>query len=200
MTDLANWLNPTRIIGLIAYLFATTCCAIAWRRARGIQRVDRLAATLTLVEAALFMDVVFSVRLQLHDLLENEAIRESLYDERLGPQLVALGLLCVTAALGVRFAVQRLRGRMSATAALCGAILSLSCWCAEVISWHATDAVLYRQVHGVMLVSLCWIAFSLITGLGILLDARLARSGEIQAAKPTAKPQPSLTDSSQRNR
>jgi hypothetical protein len=56
--------------------------------------------------------------------------------------------------------------------AICGAILSLSCWCAEVISLHAVDAIFHATINGIMLVSLIWVAGSLMTGLGILWDLR----------------------------
>ena len=53
---------------------------------------SRLAAVLAVLEAGLFLDMAFSVRWQLHDLLEGEAIRENLYAQRVGPQIAALGL------------------------------------------------------------------------------------------------------------
>jgi hypothetical protein len=176
MIDLPGWQSPTRFVGLIAYLFAATCCGIAWTAGRGIPRRAHLAAVLALLEVGLLLDKVFSVRWQLHDLMEGEAIRENLYRQRSGPQLVAMGLLGAVAVAGMGLAFQRLRGRTGATVAACGAILSLSFWCTEVISLHAIDRVLHHMVKGVMLVSLCWVAFSVMTGLGILWDARSARS------------------------
>jgi hypothetical protein len=170
MIPLATPLNPTQFIGLSAYLFAATSCGIAWGRSRRTSR-------------------------HLHDVLEGEAIRENLYGQRVGPQLAALGLLGVAAAAGMGLAFQYLRGRTGATMAVCGTILSLSCWCAEVISLHATDFVFFYTVDGVMLVSLCWVSCSLMTGLGILWEARAARSHACQGAKPAGKPPSSLTSS-----
>jgi hypothetical protein len=192
---LAAWLNSARLVGLIAYLFAAISCGIALGEARRDPRGKRLAEILLAFESGLFLDIAFSIRWQLHDLLEYEAIRNHLYSERAGPQIAALVFLCLAAAVGIGIALHRLRGRVAATVAVSGAILSLSCWCTEVISLHATDAVLYRRVDGVMLVSLCWIAFSLMTGLGILLDAREARSEAVQRAISATKANSSLTDS-----
>lgn len=188
MISLVKWLNPTRFIGLGSYFFATVCCATAWARCRRTPRSGQLAAVLAVLEAGLFLDMVFSFRWQLHDLLEGQAIRENLYAQRAGPQLAALGLLAVAAAVGIGLVLQRLRGRTGAIVAACGAILSLSCWCAEVISLHATDAVFYCAVDGIMLVSLCWVACSLMTGVGILWDARMASSHICQGTNPAAKP------------
>ncbi len=195
MTSLAGWLNPTRFIGLVSYAFAAICCGIAWGKNRKTARGSRLAAVLAIMDAGLFLDLAFSIRWQLHDLLEGEAIRENLYAQRSGPQLAALGLLGAAAAAGIGLAFQRLRGRTGAMMAACGAILSLGFWCVEVISLHATDKVFYHTVDGVMLVSLCWVTCSLMTGLGILWDARAGRANARQGANSPGSPPSSLTDS-----
>jgi hypothetical protein len=174
MTLIAGWLSATRVIGLTAYLFAAAACGIAWAKGRGTPRRRRLAAVLAVLEAGLFLDMVFSGRWLLHDLLENEAITANLYAQRTGPQLATLGVLGAAAAAGMGLALQCLRGRTGASVAVCGVILSLSCWCAEVISLHVIDTVFYHTVDGVMLVSLIWIVCSLMTGLGILWDSRAA--------------------------
>jgi len=193
MVTLAGWLNPTRVIGLSANLFALISCGIAWTIGRGSPRRGRLAAVLTVLEAGLVADMAFSFRSLLHDLLENEAIAKGLYAQRAGPQIVALYLLSAAAAAGMGLAFQRLRGRTGAFVATCGAILSLSCWCVEVISLHATDTVLYYTVDGVMLVSLCWVACALMTGLGILWDTPASHAHAAQSANPAGAPPSSLT-------
>lgn len=167
-------MNPTRFIGLSACLFAALCCGLAWAECRKVRR-SQLAAVLGLLETGLFLDMAFSVRWQLHNLLEGEAIRENLYAQRSLPQVAALGLLFAAAGIGTGLAFRYFRGRVGATMAVWGAVASLSCWCAEVISLHAVDQVFYRKVDGVMLVSLCWVLSSLMTGTGILWDARAAR-------------------------
>ena len=195
MMSLAGWLNPTRVIGLSAYLFAVISCGIAWARSRRTLRGPRLAAVLAVLEAGLFLDMAFSFRWLLHDLLENEAIAKGLYSHRAGPQIAALGFLGVAAVAGMGLAFQRLRGRKGAIVAACGAILSVSCWFVEVISLHATDAAFYYTVDGVMLVSLCWVACALMTGLGILWDARAVHAYTGQGANPAGTPPSALTGS-----
>ena len=193
MISLAGWLNPTRVIGLSAYLFALVSCGIAWARGRGTPRGPRLAAVLAVLEAGLLLDMAFSARWLLHDLLENVAIANGLYSHRVGPQLGALGFLGVAAAAGMGLAFQRLRGRKGAIVAACGALLSVSCWFVEVISLHATDTVFYYTVDGVMLVSLCWVACALMTGLGILWDTPASHAHAAQSANPAGAPPSSLT-------
>ena len=194
MIAFAGWLSPTRFIGLNAYVFAAACCGIAWVRGSGASRQSRLAASLMVLEAGLVLDMVFSIRWQVHDLLEAQAVRGNLYAQRAGPQLAALGFLSVAAAAGMVLAFMRLRGRTGAIVASWGAILSLSCWCAEVISLHATDTALYRTVDGIMIVSLWWLACSLMTGLGVLWDLHAARSHDCYCANPSPKPPSSITD------
>jgi len=191
----AEWLNPTRVIGLSADLFALISCGIAWTIGHGSPRRGRLAAVLTVLEAGLVADMAFSFRSLLHDLLENEAIAKGLYAHRVGPQIAALGLLSAAAAAGMGLAFQRLRGRTGAIVAVCGAILSLSCWCVEVISLHATDTVFYYTVDGVMLISLCWVACALMTGLGILWDEQAVRAATRLGANSAGAPPSPVTDS-----
>jgi hypothetical protein len=159
-----------------AYFITAVSCAIAWARYRGSSHLKRLAWVLVVLEVGLFLDMVFSVRLHLHNLLEGEAIRENLYAQRFGPQLAALIILGAAAAAGIGLTWLRFRGRAGAVIAVWGAILSLSCWCAEVISMHTIDAVFYYTIDGVMMVSLCWVACSLMTSLGILWDSRAVRA------------------------
>ena len=195
MITLSGWLNPTRVLGLSANLFALISCCIAWTSGRGSPRQRRLAAVLAVLEAGLVVDMAFSFRSLLHDLLEDEAIAKGLYAQRAGPQIAALCLLGAAAAAGMGVAFQRLRGRTGAIVAVCGAILSLSCWCAEVISLHTADTVFYYTVDGVMMVSLCWVACALMTGLGILWDARAARAYAHWRGNSAGAPPSTLTDS-----
>ncbi len=200
MNLLVEGLNPTRIIGLSACFFAAASCAIAWARGRRGSRLRRLASVLTVLEAALFLDMALNARWQLHDLLEGDAIREGLYAQRVGPQLAALVILGAAAAAGMGVALRRLNGRAGEIVAAWGAILSLSFWCAEIISLHGVDAILYRRVGGTMLVSLCWVACSLMTGLGILWELRAARTLDLECENRAGEPQPSLTDSREKSR
>lgn len=172
MISLAGWLNPTRLIGLTAYLFALASCVVAWARGHGTAQQRRLAAVIVALDAALLVDMALNGRWLLHDLLENESITRNLYAERAGPQFTTLIFLGVAALAGVGLALRRFRNRAGAALAACGAILSLMFWCVEVVSLHSVDLVLYREVYGVKPASLVWIACSLMTGAGILWDMR----------------------------
>jgi hypothetical protein len=129
-------------------------------------------AVLVVLEAALLLDMVFSVRLLLHNLLAGIATANKLYFMRAGPQQVALGLLGIAVMVGIGLAFRLFRGRPGACLAACGSILSLCFWWVEVISLHAVDSLLYHRVNGVMLVRMAWAACSLMMGVGILWDVR----------------------------
>ena len=189
MISIAQSLSPTRIIGLTADLFALSSCAVAWVRGRRAHLRTRLAATLTLLEAALLLDLAFNARWLLHNLLANVAIASHLYGERSGPQQVALGLLGFVVVAAIASALWRFRRRPGAALAACGGILSVCCWWVEVISLHAVDSVLYRRVDGVTFIRLAWAACSLMTGVGILGDTFAVQTRE----RPIKKPSASLT-------
>jgi hypothetical protein len=73
--------------------------------------------------------------------------------------------------------------------AACGGILSLCCWCVEVISLHSVDSLLYRSVDGVMVVRLAWATCSLMVGFGMLWDTFAggnARSSKLLVEVPPA--------------
>jgi hypothetical protein len=190
-----GWQNPTRLIGLSACFFATTSCAIAYARSRNGTRLRGTAAVLAVLEALLFLDMALNIRWQLHDLLQRDAVQENLYAQRSGPQLAALIILSTATAAVMGLILRRLRGGTGAIVAVCGAILSLSCWCSEVISLHGVDAVFYRTVCGVMLVSLLWVVCSLMTGLGILWELRTTRVYSIDGTNRTGEDTSSLIDS-----
>lgn len=173
----ALWLGigATRAAGEAAYLFAALCCVWAWSRASGRRR--RLPALLTLVELALLFDMLSNGRWALHDLLGAAARDRSLYGERVLPQIAALALLGLAAAIALPTLLRTFRGRPGAALAVTGAVLSLACWCVEVVSLHAVDALLYRAAGGLMFVAPVWIASGLLCGLGMLWDARTPRGG-----------------------
>jgi hypothetical protein len=171
MISLAGSLTPARISGWTAHGFALASCAMATAKTVGDAQRRRLARALTLLEIGLVLDYAFNARWWLHGLLENVAIAKHVYGERFGPQVAALCLLAGATVMVIDQTPRRWRGRPGASVAVCGAILSLFCWCVEVISLHATDAVFNYTFAGATVVSLCWAVCSLMTGLGILWDA-----------------------------
>jgi hypothetical protein len=176
MISIATSLDTARIIAPATSAFAFVSCVFAWARDRHVPRRSRLAASLTVLEAALILDEAFNGRWRLHDLLANAARATNRYAERAGPQHIALALVANIVFAGVVLTLLFFKGRPGASLAVCGAILSVSCWCVEVISLHSVDAFLYSSVDGVMVVRLAWAACSLMVGCGILWDTFAARA------------------------
>jgi len=183
MISIAGSPNLTQFIAPTAYIFAFVSCLFAWVRDSRAPRRRQLVAVLAALEAVLLLDVAFHGRWRLHDLLENVAKASNLYAERAGRQHVALGIVGSVGAAGIGLALVLFRGRPGSSLAACGGILSLCCWCVEVISLHSVDTLLYRSMNGVMVVRLAWAVCSLMVGFGILWDTFAvrvrARSGKL---------------------
>lgn len=171
MIFITGLLNLERIIGFGAYAFALISCAIAWVRGRRFRHQGGVALMLMVLEALLILDSIFKGRWLLHDSLARMAMTHHLYDGRSGPQRVALYLLGCAIVSVIGYALWLCRGRPGASLAVTGGILSCGFWWVEVISLHVIDSLLYRRVYGVMIARYVWAAFSLMTGVGILLDA-----------------------------
>jgi hypothetical protein len=164
-----EWLNPTRAIGLAAYGAALSCCGVAWIRTKA-RRVSQLAAVLMLIESALLLDIAFSWRWMLHDVIGGFAQRHHEYGVRRLPQEIALSILGGMLLLGLIVIWRLFHGRAGARLAVSGVVLSLFVWCIEVVSLHAVDHLLYHSLGRVMAVSLLWILSCAMTSIGILLD------------------------------
>jgi hypothetical protein len=175
MITSGDWLNPTRVVGLIAYGSAVACCGIAWIRSKGQRDASRLAPVLMVIDSALLLDITFNWRWMLHALFAGIAQSRHEYEQRRLPQTIVLVILAGLLFLGL-FAVLRIfRNRAGALLAVSGVLISLITWCVEVVSLHAVDHILYHQIGNVMVVSVLWILACLMTGMGILVDFQQSR-------------------------
>jgi membrane associated rhomboid family serine protease len=83
---------------------------------------------------------------------------------------LALWLLVSASALCCGLIVWRFRRRRGAAIAVAGTLLSVALRCAEVLSYHGLDAMLYASMGKVMVVSILWIGLTLLTCLGVWID------------------------------
>jgi hypothetical protein len=127
---------------------------------------------LTALESLLLVDMAVNGRWMLHDLFDGAAQRRHVYDLRRLPQSIFVAILVGVLFAGLLIAFRLFRARMGALLAVSGALLSLVSWCIEVVSLHAVDAVLYRRVGSLMVISFVWIFACLLTCTGILIDSR----------------------------
>ncbi len=168
----AEWLNPTRAVGLLAYGTAFTCCCISLMKTKTRRVTSHLAAVLLGMEGLLLLDIAFNWRWQLHQAMLELAVRKHEYSERRLPQSVVVSLLVVLLLLGLVLCWRSFRHHGNRLLAVSGALLSVIVWCVEVVSLHAVDHVLYSSVRGVMAVTLLWILACGMTSVGILRDPR----------------------------
>jgi hypothetical protein len=169
-----EWLSPTRATGIAAYAVAATCSGIAWARERRVQAISSLAASLTAIESLLLIDMIVNIRWILHDMFATAAQRRHEYNLRHLPQLLFVAILVGILLAGLISTARLYSARIGAALAVSGALLSVITWCVEVVSLHQVDAILYYQVGNLMAVSLIWVVASLLTSIGILIDARQA--------------------------
>jgi hypothetical protein len=172
MITSGEWLTPTRAVGLLAYGTAVTCCVIAWIRTKTRHGAAQLAATFTLIESALLLDMVFNLRWKLHQFLMDFAMQKHEYAVRRPPQVIVVTLLGLLLLFGLLAARRLFRNRAADRLAVSGVLLSVILWCVEVVSLHAVDHILYHTIGKWMLVSALWIVACLMTSIGMLMVPR----------------------------
>jgi hypothetical protein len=166
-------LSMTRVVGLAAYASAVAACAWRWWRERQRYRKGGgVFGVLAAVQLSLLLDIAFNLRWKLHEFFMQEAMNHGVYGLRRSPQLLALWMLIGAAALCCALILSRFRRRPGVAIAVAGTLLSLALRCAEVLSYHGLDAILYAQAGKVMLVSILWMALTLLTCLGVWIDSR----------------------------
>jgi hypothetical protein len=160
----------THETGIAAYSLAAASSAVAWIRARDNPKTARFAAFLTIAEVALLFDIIFDWRWALHSFMLRQSMERNIYVYRRVPQTIILFILTAVVLFGFGFIKRQLHGRNGALIATWGLLLSISCWCVEIISLHATDLILYHFAGGVMIVAFLWIVACIMTAVGIQLD------------------------------
>ena len=166
-------LSATRVVGLAAYTSAVAVCAWRWwLDRRNERRSGSVFGVLAIVQFVLLLDIAFNLRWKLHGFFMQEAMDHGVYGLRRPPQLLALWMLVGVSTLCCAFILSRFRHRRGAAIAVAGTLLSVALRSAEVLSYHNLDAVLYAQIGKVMLVSILWMALTLLTCLGGWIDGR----------------------------
>ena len=168
----AEWLTPVKASGMAAYLIASAACAIGAARAAD-SRIRRLAAVLCILDIGLLLDIAFNWRWKLYNSLKGDAVNHPWYNQRSGPQMVVLLALAVALIVSAAWLSRRFASARGAPLAICGALLSIGCWLTEVISLHATDAILYRHIGPLMIISFVWILGCAMTAAGIAMASHL---------------------------
>lgn len=172
---MAEWLTPVRAAGMAAYLLAALSCGVAWVRTWHDRHISRLALLLGILHIAILFDIAFDWRWKLYGLLRAGAMANQWYGYRHWPQVSMLALLSALLLTGMGIARRKYASAAGALLAACGALLSIGCWSTEVISLHATDALLFHRAGPFMTVNFVWALACLMAAIGILKAA--ARHG-----------------------
>ena len=170
MIPLFDWISWTRVLGLVSYTVPILMCAFGLSRRRRVGTKGRILAVVAGVQLALLLDMTFNWRWLLHEVWMQEAAAFHVYEFRRTPQLISLVVLVGLVSGSVGLAIYRLRRRPGVALAVAGTVCSIGVWCAETLSYHFLDAVLYRMVGSVMAVAFVWLGLSSVTGLGLWIE------------------------------
>lgn len=157
---------------LIALAACIAACIVARSRRQEFPPRWPVLVSLTVLQSALLVDMLFSLRWLLHNKLASEFMVHHLYERRVGPQHLALLLVAAAASTGIWLLLKSLRGRRGAQLASCGMILWISTWFTEVISLHSMDVFLHKSLAHVNVRDVAWIVSSVMISYGVLLDVR----------------------------
>jgi|KBSMisStaDraftv2_1062788.scaffolds.fasta_scaffold18446_8 hypothetical protein len=176
--------SSKHVIGVLCCLIAFAACIVACILARSRRREFPpgwpLLVSLTVLQLALLVDMLFSLRWLLHNKLASEFLVHHFYNRRVGPQHLALFLVAAMASTGIWLLLKSLQGRRGAQLASCGMILWISTWLAEVISLHSIDVFLHKSLAHVTVRDAVWIVSSIMISYGVLLDVRRAPTTAIR--------------------
>jgi UDP-N-acetylmuramyl pentapeptide phosphotransferase/UDP-N-acetylglucosamine-1-phosphate transferase len=163
----AEWFSPVRMGGMAVYIVAAASCVLAWVHCRRDEHDSRLALVLGLVNTALLVDLAFDLRWQMYNLLRSRAMTHQWYNQRHGPQVIALTLLAMVLLATLAAAWRSFHSTPGAVPAIGGTLLAGSTWCTEVISLHSTDSILFHHAGPFMTINFLWLAAAAMTTAGM---------------------------------
>ncbi|MBV8629387.1 MAG: hypothetical protein JOZ83_00575 [Silvibacterium sp.] len=162
----AEWLTPVKASGVASYLIAAAACAVTAARSAD-RRVVRLAAVLGALDLVFLLDIAFDWRWKLYAQLRSGAMTHHWYNQRSGPQIAALILIATVLIAAAVWLSRRFAAVRGSPVAICGGVVSIGCWLTEVVSFHSTDAMLYRHAGPLLIVSFLWMLGCGMTAAGI---------------------------------
>jgi hypothetical protein len=170
-----EWFSITRGLGITAFCISFAASSLRLAKCSEDGAFRRFYSVLCAVQFFLLLDMAFDWRWKLHDFWMRAAMSSGVYEQRRGPQLLAVGILAVALASFSVAILYSMRRRIGAAMAAVGTLLSVGLWATEAISYHSVDSVLYWTAGGSggpMVVSLAWCALAAITCIGVWMDSR----------------------------
>jgi hypothetical protein len=157
-------LNPTQSLGLLVFGVATLAClAASGSGAAGATTAKRTWFTLGMVHCLYVLEIWFSTRHILHDLVNSVLRSAGLYADRVGLQMGMLAACGLLTYIGVLAWWQKRphsdTPQRNAWLAMGWTAVTLLIFLIEMVSLHAIDRLLYVQLGPFLLVAALW-AFS----------------------------------------
>jgi hypothetical protein len=162
-------IDATQFTGIAC--FSAVAVLAAW--ASTIVGSRKLWLSLTVFYATLVLEVTFSNRHGLTNLMRVFLKQRDFFSVKVSVQMgllfgLVLTLVCVVLAL---FVALRRYGIPERVACIVSVVLSCI-FIVEVISLHATDAILYRSIYGVLAIGYLWGVCASLTGLAAIARVR----------------------------
>ncbi len=164
---LVDFGNPQQMTGIACFATAAAACALAARRGRRAWRA------LAIVQAAFCLEIVFSTRHRVHDLVDTALREHDWYAGRtpwqLGMLVIVAGVFAACAPFAWRLARS---GGAPAAVAMAASLAVFALLSVEAVSLHAIDAWMYARIGPLLAVVVGWVAASLIVTVAALVAAR----------------------------
>lgn len=164
---LVDFGNPQQMTGIACFATAAAACGLAARRGGPVWRV------LAVVQAAFCLEIVFSTRHRMHDLIDAALREHDWYVGRTPWQLGMLALVVLVFAAGAPFAWRLARsGGRPAAVAMAASLAVFALLSVEAVSLHAIDAWMYARIGPLLAEVIGWLAASLVVTVAALVAAR----------------------------
>ena len=172
-------INATQVVGLLSFGITAAVCFVAWR---SIPKAKSTWAWLTIVYAAMAIEVVLGGRHLISDTLRTMLKSADLYHNRDFWQILLMILLLALAGTIARKMLRVSRQQEGTTRKVSyTTTLTLILFVIETISSHKIDAILYHKAGPVLLIGWIWAALATLT-------VTLSISALIRSSRPDVSP------------
>ncbi|MBB5687113.1 hypothetical protein [Sphingobium boeckii] len=155
--------NLTQIAGILAFVIASLACLIA-SGARRKSRDLSIWRGLSIVYGLLAIEMIAAMRHRIHDFVNALLKITGEYSARSGLQEMLIAALAIVILTAMGLYLMRLGKIKASTRLAASATMTLvGLFLLEMISLHAIDAILYRPIGPLMVITYLWIAASTVT-------------------------------------
>jgi hypothetical protein len=157
-------LNPTQIVGVLAFLGATLASSVAVARSRATEA--RGWVLLACLNGLFAVEAMAGFRHRIHDFAAHAATLEGAYATRATGQTVIIAAVAAGLIAGIGMILKSMASQtwpVRAAGVIAAALVGL--FAVEGVSLHAIDALLWRPILQVRIVGWLWATGALATSL-----------------------------------